>query len=276
MRVIKMTKKLPFDLGQQQRGTSFIELVIAMGLLSMITVLTASYLKKVSEDDKESRARDAVDSDSMLWIASIERDLTMRKLPANNAPFPALCPGSICRETIVDRFARHKTTNELQLFRVQYYSYCQGMPPQIKAKYEAKAGGGNYQLDFSASALNAKFGAGHKNVCMASINCPNGTYPQIVRTLINSANLKVPIYPNDRADDDGTPRSVLPQLGDYRSTSDRIIAAALCSSNSPNSTDRLMLEAAFLANDDTLRIKRLEISIPRKNLARAQLVPNED
>lgn len=272
---------LPFQTGRGQSGTSFMETIVAMGLMSVIMTLTAQYFRQVNLDDYESRARDAIDSETSIWLDSIERDLSLREMPKNNAPFDALCNG-LCRDFYVTRLARKKSDNSLGKYRAHYYSYCQELPSLIQNKYDEKAKiFGSYQFDFTSSALNSRYGAGHPNRCMAMINCPHGTYPQIVRTLYNETSFtsptdfKIPIYPNDRKDADGALRGVIPQLGDFRSTADRIIAASICTDSGPNSTDRIMFETAFLAQDNTVRIRRREISIPRKNLARAQMVPNE-
>lgn len=276
-----MKIKLPFETGQGQSGTSFIETIVAMALLAVISTLTAQYMKQVSLDNAESRARSAVDSESSLWLDSIERDLTFREMPKNNAPFSALCSG-LCESFYLDRLARKTVDKSLGKYTVHYHSYCQDLPDVIKGKYEEKSKVfGVNQFDFSKAALSSRYGAGHPNRCMAKTNCPNGTYPQIVRTLYNESRtgpptgLKIPIYPNDRNDADGAYRSVIPQLGDFRSTADRIIAASICTDSVANSTDRIIMETAFLSQDNTVRIKRREISVPRENLARAQIVPNE-
>lgn len=257
----------PFERSVRQVGTSFIELMVGMALLSVVTVLASSYFRQSSLDENESRARSLVDREALLWIHSIERDLSYREFPKNNADFPAICNG-LCREFYINPLARQLSDKSLKTYNVQYYTYCQGIPDTIKAKYGEK-------FNFSANALKSKLGSGHPNRCMAMVNCSKGYYPQMVRTITNTAGLKIPMYPTGAVGYDGVNRTVLPQLAANEKVADQVIAAAACTDQSPNNSDRIMIEMAYLSEDNVVRIRRQELSVPRKNLSRAQVVPNE-
>lgn len=274
-----------FKAGRGELGTSLLETLIGTALIGMLIAIAGSYMRQTKLDEYESRARVAVDTQANLWLGAIERDLQYRELPKDKKDFDPLCT-EFCRQFWIPRLPRKKADNSLGKYTSHYYSFCQDLPPRVKRKYSDKAASeGGDQFDFSANALTARYGAGHGHTCMAKANCPAGTYPQIVRTLYVSRDnplifltdaqgLKVPIYPNDRTDADKAYRGVIPQIGDFNSTADRVVGAAICSGNSPNNSDRITMEIAFLSEDNVVRIKHQEVSQPRSNLARAQLIPS--
>lgn len=261
-------KLLKFKLNDQT-GTSLVELMISVALIAMISTLATNFYVGVERDEREDRARAAVRNEASVWTEVLERDLKLREIPASGL-IPPLSGGRSI-DIWVDRLTPFKSGPGQGIMNSHYYTYCQDITANASAKYQNKFG--KNQLDFSVGGLNNLFGSGHNFSCMRHLNCGSGRYPQVVMTLYNHQNKQLPSYPTGHFESDGAFRAVLPQMASHKSTADRVVAAALCYEPGPNNSDRFTLEMAMLENDTKLRIDKKQITLPRLNTAKLQVLP---
>lgn len=243
--------------------------MISVGLIAMLSTIATNFFVGAESGDREDRARASVRNESSVWMEVLERDLKLRPIPSSGMIAPLSGGRSI--DIWVGRLTAYKNGPGQGVMNSHYYTYCQDTTTNASVKYRDKFG--KNQLDFSPAGLNNLFGSGHNFSCMRHVNCGTNRYPQIVMTLYGHENKKLPSYPTGHVEPDGKFRAVLPQMLSHKSTADRIVAAALCYEPGPNNSDRFTLEIATLVADAKLRIDKQQITLPRLNTAKLQVLP---
>ena len=252
----------------RESGVSLIELMIAITLLALIQAGASAFFKRVMTSDVEAAAKANTISEITLFLSTIERDLKLRDFVDSTS---GLCPNSpsssasTCKSFTVTRIARDSSGGEVRL-PVTFETTC--VTPSASAvvtflqKHELK-------VDSSASETGATNGR-----CLNLYKCGAGTYPQLtIKPDFSAAGPGVrPNYPRySEIDKIARFPNLDPKQGIVKGT----IGAALCGYTSASSkTDRLVLEAAYVNSEGQVRVEKREVSVPRRNIANIQMLPN--
>ncbi|RZA16251.1 MAG: hypothetical protein EOP10_24915 [Proteobacteria bacterium] len=126
-------------------------------------------------------------------------------------------------------------------------------------------------FNFTAAASNST-DVSAPGACLQMSGCKGDTYPQVQVDLVAPGGANLPNYPRL----EGT-RALFPNLKAKTSAASTVIGAAICAESKMGATsigsDRVTIEAAFINAQGKLRVEKREISIPRSNVAKIQILP---
>lgn len=241
----------------RNQGYSLVELIIGLGLMALIAYFSADFLRKNEQATAELSARSQSQKTLQLLQSFLDKDMKFREQSA----IVALCSNPLCLNFSIQRLA----TGGSQ-FTVSYQSACRALP----------AGKNLVNLDFRRQSLESAAIAGLTNfrsICMQAMDCPLGQAPALTITTSNVApGASIPHYPPS-----------LPDLNISQGNRS-LVAAAVCAYPStqetpggigtPVSQNRVILEAAYLGTNQTIRLERKELSYSSSNVAGVQYLPN--
>jgi hypothetical protein len=227
-----------------EEGTTLTELLIALGLLSLVGLGAMQITARLARGEMSMRALTNTQNEMKNFIKMIQRDLDYRIL----APATPLCSSNLCTGFSVNRSAGGGTGS----YRVQYTTSCAPWPAGLTVP-------ANIRFDQLTNS---------QSNCIRILNCAPGNYPRVGIRISNvSAGASVPPYPTQ-----------LPQLAASRSLAANPVATALCAVRSqasgPYLHDRVIVESAYISAEGVLTLQREEINITSKSTnATAILIP---
>lgn len=250
-----MTRLFP----NKESGVSIVELTIAAGLLSFIALGASQFFKRMGTAEYEARAKASSAQEVSLFAAAMERDFKLRDITAASTTGP-LCAGGLCKTFSIDSKVK-SGTGEATL-TITYSNSCRPVP----GSHAPKIGKLAFDRPFNP---DQPFNQGR---CFQSIGCKAGTFPQVSVRMAGPAGAKLPVYPRLNGN-----QALLPDPNDKTSASSSIIGAAVCAESKmgsgSNGSDRVSLEVAFLNSEGDFRIEKKDVSIPRSNVAKIQMLP---
>jgi type II secretory pathway pseudopilin PulG len=226
---------MSLGLRKSEGGTTLTELLVAMGLLSLLGLGAAQVVERLARGEVSMRALTTTQNEMKNFIKLIQRDLDYRTL----SPASTLCNSNLCTGFSVNRSAISGTGS----YRVQYTSSCASWPAGLTAP---------------AGIRFDQFTAAQSN-CIRLLNCAPGNYPRATIRVSNiSAGATVPLYP-----------AQLPLLAATRSLAANPVATAVCAVRSQTSGpylhDRVIVESGYLNAEGVLTLQREEINITSKS-----------
>ncbi len=250
----------------RNEGTTLAELMVASGLLAVVATAATAFLSKVQSSEYSARGQTLAIAELDSWQAQNKRDLDWREInkDGDRDAYKTAVFGNI----ELYPMAMNPSTKRPGQYKIWYNAYCQGMPGDAKAFYTKKYG---TQFNFSASYLASHYPNDNLK-CMKAINCPDGTFPQIVRSRDNHPELNIRKYPGDVFGGDLW-RGILPG-NTGKITVDHVAAAAVCVESDGGSADRVLVEAAIVDAEGHLKFERRELLAPRRNTAKIQQIAN--
>ena len=251
-----------------ENGTSIVELMIAAGLLGFISLGAAQVFKRMGDAEYEAKAKAGAISETGLYLSTMERDFKLRKLAAPSTSLP-LCPSiGKCTTFTIDRSVQVGGSDGMMT--VRYSTECRNLPSSMAAKFAAL---GSQNFNFKKNI--ATNDTGGQGVCfrLGANACGTNQYPQLVIQLTPPGGATLPSYPRLN----GTVAR-FPELSDSTSASATVIGAAVCAESrggaGANGSDRITIETAYVA-DDRFRVEKRDLSIPRSNVAKIQILDDE-
>lgn len=250
-----------------QSGTSLVELMIAAGLLGFIGVGASQFFQRMGASEYEAKAKASAISETNLYLNTMERDFKLRDISAASTSAP-ICPSGKCKAFAIDR--KVKAGSSDVNMKVSYSNVCANIPASMVARFK------NFDpknIDFKKAA-DAKDLAG-QGACfrLGATACGNNQYPQFVITLNAPGGATLPSYPrlNGRV-------ARFPDLNDKTSAASNVIGAVVCAESKMGAgsigSDRITIETAYLAAEGRFRVEKRDLSIPRSNVAKIQMLPS--
>ncbi len=254
-----------------QAGTSLIELMMGLGMLTIVALGASMFFKRVSTSDLEARAKAGTISEISLFLSTVERDFKLRNVSLGTPTAPCV---SLCKSFSIDRMVR-TTLGEEAVMPVKFETICAtSSRPEITDIFKS----GNNKIKF---APNAETQSTLNGRCLKlGLNgCATGQYPQVLITPAYPSDIDpttMPIYPRMSKSATGGSSAKLPDLNLKGGLASNVIGAALCAESSGTSkTDRVILEAAYVTAEGFVRVEKREVSIPRRNIANIQMLPSK-
>jgi type II secretory pathway pseudopilin PulG len=256
----------------KQTGASLVELMIGLGILSIIGAFSAQFFSRLNRSDAEATARTNALSQLTAFANTIDRDLKFRAMPSGGAvDLPKLCDATFCATPAYSYKRLLKTgTTEVE-YSVDISNSCVQMPANMRQRHSVDF------LDLSPSGIDkiiknirtSDIGTSGTGTCLKAMKCRQDQLMQtaLVPNFPGGISGKKPIYPP------ALPLPTVVKDKENASASKNIIAAATCAS-STGTADRIILEAVLLQEDAIPRIERKEIILPRGNVANIQMLPN--
>lgn len=235
---------MPMSLRKNEKGTTLTELLIALGLLSLLGFGGMQLFTRIVKIEASMQALTTTQNEMKHFIKMIQRDLDYRIL----TPPSPLCSSNLCTGVSVNRSAG----GGVGTYRVSYITSCVPWPVGLSVPA---------QIRFDQFTAN-------QSSCIRALNCAQGNYPRVAVTTSNaSPGATVPSYP-----------SQLPQLTAIRSIAANPIATALCAvrsqSSGPYLQDRIIVESGYISAEGVLTLRREEINITSKSTnSTAILIP---
>ncbi|MCX6131148.1 MAG: hypothetical protein NTX25_19080 [Proteobacteria bacterium] len=225
------------------QGASLVELMLSMGLLSIITTMGYQVALRIDTFDAEVSARKQAHNEIDRLLSFIQRDLSLRDL---QQPRP-LCPTASSLAGCINFFIERFTDQSAQTTdRISFSSSCQAIPVGLRQGLLKNA-------DFNH--LSGSSGG----VCFRVLHCSEGQYPSI--SIRHTAHQSAAAYPEQ-----------VPDLS-KKASSRSIVGLALCAQSS-TAHDKLLLEAALPSKDGPLKIETRHILVTLGNIAHVQTLPN--
>jgi type II secretory pathway pseudopilin PulG len=235
---------MSMSLRKSENGTTLTELLIALGLLSLLGLGGMQLFTRIVKSESSMRALTTTQNEMRNFIKMIQRDLDYRIL----TPSSPLCSSNLCTGVSVNRSAG----GGVGTFRVSYTTSCVPWPVGLSVPP---------QIRFDQFTAN-------QSSCIRVLNCAQGNYPRVAIRISNvSPGAAVPSYP-----------SQLPQLTATRSIAANPVATALCAvrsqSSGPYLQDRIIVESGYINAEGLLTLQREEINITSKSTnSTAILIP---
>lgn len=240
----------------RQSGASLLELIVAAGLLSVVAFFAAQFFTRVSKSEYEARAKTSAISMTALYMTSIERDLKLRDIEAASTS-KAIC-GAKCKSFSIVRKVRVGSSSDGNM-KVTFETRCESIPNSMKSRFQNSSG---QPFDFSKTP---------KAQCMPLSGCKPNTYPQIRITLAPPSGASIPSYPNRKGN-----VARFPELDDKTSAAGSVIGAAICAESKSGATgsDRVTIDTAYLTEDGRYLVEKRDVTLPRSNTAKVQILPS--
>ncbi len=232
--------------------------------MGIIALGAATFFKRMETADYEARAKTTAISEMSLVLNSMERDFKLRDITAQATKDP-ICPG-LCKDFFIDR--RVKVGGGEGNLKIHYRTVCSGIPGSMTGKFTDPMSLKTF--DFTAAGSTTDSAA--PGACLRMSGCKGNTYPQVRVDLAAPGGASLPNYPRISGN-----TALFPDLKATTSASSSVIAAAVCAESKMGAgmigSDRVTIESAFINAQGKLRVEKREISIPRSNVAKIQILP---
>ena len=246
----------------KESGMGLVEIVIGLGLLSLVGAMAGTFFKSSQMLQADMRTRQQGIENVNIFMEVLKRDLTRRPVQPDGLMAPLTSGFATYFE--YRRHGKAKAGGDTT-FVMMFVSYCQNLPPDVVTKFEQKG----TPLNLTSAALQQKFQGTPDNAprCMQAVNCPYGKYSQIVRRWMpwHDAENALAILPN-------YPFGILPNNSQNLDIGQGVLAASVCAEKGPNNSDRIIVDTAVLQGDYDYRIIRRELVIPRANRAKLEVM----
>jgi type II secretory pathway pseudopilin PulG len=251
---------------QQNGGTSLIELILATGIMGLIVLGATTFFKRTQSAEYERRAKSEAVSEMNLYLRAIERDFKLRDIHASKTA-AAICPDKCNRFNIQYPAVAGASSTDIS---IGYETRCAAIPSGMTSKFSDPVS--HVRFDFTKSVDDGDLGG--QGVCFRLADCKGETYPQIQISLTAPSGAQLPSYPH-MIDS----KARFPDLDERASAAAHVIGAAICAESkigaSSAGADRITIEAAYINAEGRFRIEKREVSIPRGNVAKIQILPSQ-
>ncbi|MCX6128280.1 MAG: hypothetical protein NTX25_04350 [Proteobacteria bacterium] len=226
---------------EEHLGFSTIELMMVVGILSIIVVYSTS----------RSHQQELQATKSQVRAETLNELNSLAKYVQNDSRFRAdanvsLCPAGTCNNFTINRYNANGVS-----FQISYSTSCPPIPTEFLEK-----------IPSSFSSLNG--------ACFQAVNCPANTYPQIhidvlnlpAGSIIENHPAKTPVLENFTAN----------QKGVYKN----MVGAAICLIDNPiDHVTNLHIDAAIIdPNSKTLQLLSKNVSlVGGSNAGQVTLLP---
>lgn len=234
-------------------GHSVIELVVAVGLMSIIAMGVVNFFSQVESGNAKSSARAEASSTNKALINLLKRDFkfsTSHQITANG------------KALTITRRQVYNAVNTNATYSVTFRSECANAPggPTSIGKLVKDHYGSEAVTVFAA--VSSK--------CLHQLSCPKGKFPRVVID-VNAAGSRIPVY---------APR-LYPDLSDTSKPfafKKSAIGTALCVQES-GSKIRAILETVYPvgteAGQNTVAVVNDEILLSKSALSGLEVLPNQ-